>query len=390
MDKNAKAKVPAIRFKGFEGEWIDKKLKDVSSRFKSGEFLKAECISETGKYPVYGGNGLRGYTSTYNHNGLYTLIGRQGALCGNTSISTGKAFFTEHAIAVQANIENDTLFVFYKLGLMDLGQYSAQSAQPGLSVSNLIELEASFPNLLEQKQISKYFEELDNKLKCHQNRLAKLDNLKKVMLQKMFPQGDATVPEVRFKGFSGEWTECHLSAIANIIGGGTPSTSIPTYWGGDIDWYSPTEIGDSIYADGSVKKITQEGYENSSAKMLPAHRTILFTSRAGIGDVAILRREGCTNQGFQSLILNDGVEPYFVYSMAYLIKDYALKYASGSTFLEISSKQLGNMPLLLPSEQEQQRIGNYFRGLDELISLERVQLDKLKQIKQACLAGMFV
>src|SRR5690554_5922838 len=172
------------------------------------------------------------------------------------------------------------------------------------------------------------------------------------------------IPEIRFKEFEGEWEEKRLKDISDIIGGGTPSTFIPEYWDGKIDWYSPTEIGDKVYADGSVKKITSLGLTNSSAKILPKNKTILFTSRAGIGDMAILKKDGATNQGFQSFVLKNGIEPYFIYSAGHLIKTYALKHASGSTFLEVSGKTLGEMDLLIPSEYEQTKIGSFFQNLD--------------------------
>ncbi len=242
----------------------------------------------------------------------------------------------------------------------------------------------------EQTQIGTYFRELDRLIELNQRKYDKLLTLKKAMLQKMFPQSGATTPEIRFKGFSGEWVEKDLRELCEIVGGGTPSTMIREYWGGDIDWYSPTEIGDDVYAIGSTKKITQLGLTKCSARMLPSNKTILFTSRAGIGDMAILTKEGCTNQGFQSLVLYDDIDPYFIFSMGHLIKIHALKNASGSTFLEISSKQLGKMKILLPKEKEQKKIGSYFRTLDELISKNAIQLKKLKQIKSACLEKMFV
>ena len=99
------------------------------------------------------------------------------------------------------------------------------------------------------------------------------------------------------------WEQRKLGKIANIIGGGTPSTLVSRYWNGDINWYSPVEIGDKIFVSSSQKKITQLGYEKSSAKLLPIG-TVLFTSRAGIGKTAILLKEGCTNQGFQSIVPN--------------------------------------------------------------------------------------
>ena len=109
------------------------------------------------------------------------------------------------------------------------------------------------------------------------------------------------------------WKQRKLSDIALIVGGGTPSTNNPEYWDGEIDWYAPAEINGQIYADYSARKITKLGLEKSSAKILPAGKTVLFTSRAGIGKTAILRRPAATNQGFQSLVLNDEIDTYFVY-----------------------------------------------------------------------------
>ena len=178
--------VPEIRFTGFTDAWEQRKLEKLCSEFKSGESIKNENIKETGSYPVYGGNGLRGYTETYNHNGNFALIGRQGALCGNMNYSSGKAYFTEHAIAVAANAENCTQFLFYLLQLMNLGQYSDQSAQPGLAVNKLTKLETLVPLKKEQKKIRKIFNNLDNLITLHQRKLEKLQNIKKACLEKMF------------------------------------------------------------------------------------------------------------------------------------------------------------------------------------------------------------
>ena len=164
--------------------------------------------------------------------------------------------------------------------------------------------------------------------------------------------------------------------MAEIVGGGTPSTNIPEYWDGDIDWYAPAEINDQIYVDGSERKITKLGLEKSSAKILPADKTVLFTSRAGIGKTSILRRSGATNQGFQSMVLNDETNPYFVFSMSKFIKEEAERVASGSTFAEVSGKILGNLAFMFPTKKEQDKIGEYFSNLDNLITLH--------QRKQSC------
>lgn len=179
-------KIPKIRFEGFTGEWEQRKLGEVAQEFKSGNFLKADEIDIAGDYPVYGGNGLRGYTSTYNHDGEFALIGRQGALCGNMNYSVGKAYFTEHAVVVEADENNDTRFLYCMLDIMNLGQYSDQSAQPGLAVNKLIKLENFFPQKEEQQQIGWYFNTLDRLITLHQRKCNELKNIKKFMLQSMF------------------------------------------------------------------------------------------------------------------------------------------------------------------------------------------------------------
>ncbi|MCQ2027550.1 MULTISPECIES: restriction endonuclease subunit S [Clostridium] len=178
--------VPELRFPEFTDPWEQRKLGDMCDEFKSGSSILAKDICEQGEYPVYGGNGLRGYTATYNHDGIYALIGRQGALCGNMNKVYGKAYFTEHAVAVKANKNNNTDFLFFLLDKMNLRQYSGQSAQPGLAVNKLIELITLVPNCSEQKLIGIFFNKLDNLITLHQRKLDHLKEQKKALLQQMF------------------------------------------------------------------------------------------------------------------------------------------------------------------------------------------------------------
>ena len=198
----------------------------------------------------------------------------------------------------------------------------------------------------------------------------------------------AKVPAIRFAGFTDPWEQRKLVDIAEIVGGGTPDTNNSNYWDGDIDWYAPAELGNNIYVESSTRKITQAGFDSCSTKMLPADKTILFTSRAGIGNTAILRHSACTNQGFQSLVIGDA-DVYFVYSMSERIKKWAEEKASGSTFLEISGRQLETMPVNLPSLVEQQAIGSFFSHLDDLITLHQRKYDKLVIFKKSMLEKMF-
>jgi len=196
-------------------------------------------------------------------------------------------------------------------------------------------------------------------------------------------------PKIRFKGFTDTWEQRKLGKIANIIGGGTPSTLVSKYWNGDINWYSPVEIGDKIFVSSSQKKITQLGYEKSSAKLLPIG-TVLFTSRAGIGNTAILAKEGCTNQGFQSIVPNKKeIDSYFIYSMTNQLKEYGEKIGAGSTFAEVSGKQMEEMPINIPKLEEQCKISQLFEKIDNLITLHQSKYDKLVNVKKALLEKMF-
>ena len=206
----------------------------------------------------------------------------------------------------------------------------------------------------------------------------------------MIMQDNEKKPALRFKGFTDPWEQRKLGDVADIVGGGTPSTNNPNYWDGDIDWYAPAEIAGQIYFDSSQRKITEQGYENSSAKMLPPG-TVLFTSRAGIGKTAILSKKGCTNQGFQSIVPhNDELDSYFVFSRTDELKQYGELVGAGSTFVEVSGKQMAAMNLKMPTTiEEQQTIGRFFKRLDTLITLHQRKYEKLVNIKKSMLDKMF-
>ena len=228
------------------------------------------------------------------------------------------------------------------------------------------------PSKEEQSKIGRYFDSLDNLITLHQRKYDKLTKVKKSMLEKMFPKNGTNVPEIRFKGFTDAWEQRKLGELAEIVGGGTPSTSVNSYWDGDIDWYAPAEIGEQIYLESSQRKITEEGLNKSSAKILPIG-TVLFTSRAGIGKTAILLKEGCTNQGFQSIVPNKvKLDSYFIFTRSEELKRYGETVGAGSTFVEVSGKQMANMELMMPKTMlEQQQIGEYFANLDHLITLHQ-------------------
>ena len=274
----------------------------------------------------------------------------------------------------------------------ELNNRKSTSAQPGIYLGDLSEIPLDTPpNLKEQEEIGKFFSEINSLLTLHQRKYEKLLNIKKSMLEKMFPKEGEVVPEIRFKGFTGAWEERKLGDIADITGGGTPSTSNNDYWDGIINWYSPAEISNQIFLNSSQRKITELGYSSCSAKMLP-RGTVLFTSRAGIGKTAILSAEGCTNQGFQSIVPHaNELDSYFIFSRTHELKKYGEVVGAGSTFVEVSGKQMAAMTLMMPPKfNEQKMIGDFFKRLDSILTLHQRKLEMLKNIKQAFLDKMFV
>lgn len=178
--------VPNLRFPEFTNEWGNITIKEACSEFQSGKNIKAEMITGQGLYPVYGGNGLRGFTESYNHDGDYILIGRQGALCGNIRKVTGKTYVTEHAIAVCASKENETTFLQYLFQKMKLGQYSDQSAQPGLAVNKLLRLNINVPSKIEQAKIAKILSLIDERIITQNKIIEDLKKLKSAISERFF------------------------------------------------------------------------------------------------------------------------------------------------------------------------------------------------------------
>lgn len=180
-----------------------------------------------------------------------------------------------------------------------------------------------------------------------------------------------------------DWEVKTISQVGKIIGGGTPSTFNSAYWNGSVQWFTPAELSKAgKYVSKSERTITKLGVENCSAKILPAG-TILLTTRASIGTSAILKAPACTNQGFQSLVVNSENSNEFLYYLLSTKVDEMMSLASGSTFLEISPKKLGGIQLQIPSSRaEQTAIANVLSDMDTEIDALEQKLAKMRKIKQ--------
>lgn len=177
------------------------------------------------------------------------------------------------------------------------------------------------------------------------------------------------VPTLRFSQYHSDWTLCSLSDIANVVGGGTPDTADETLWNGDIQWFTPTEVGHSKYVSKSIRTISQNGLKKSSAKILPKG-SVLLSSRATVGECSIAQIDCTTNQGFQSLIPKTNVNNEFLYYLAQTKKRHFIKYASGSTFLEISNGEIKKTKCFVPQIEEQTKIAEFLSLIDRKLEVQ--------------------
>lgn len=257
-------------------EWKEYKIGDLFSHFKSGKGIKADEIYSSGKYPVFGGNGLRGYTNQNNFNGDCAIIGRQGAFCGNVRYFKGKAYMTEHAIVAVANENNNTRFLAYLLGLMKLGRFSGQSAQPGLSVTELTKQPIVVPSLSTQKRIASILSSLDDKIELNRRINENLEQQAQALFKSWFvdfgPFKDGKFVDSELGMIPEGWKVVNLLNIAELYDSfrrplssrdRAPMEKLYPYYGAtSVMDYVDNYIFDGIYLlmgeDGSV--INEKGY----------------------------------------------------------------------------------------------------------------------------------
>ena len=319
--------------------WNTVELRNLCSRLSSGKNIAAKDISGIGPYPVYGGNGIRGYTDTYNFDGECAIIGRQGAKCGNVRYFKGRAYMTEHAVVTCANDENNTRFLAYLLGTMQLGRLSGQSAQPGLSVKTLGIQEVNVPDLLTQRQISCLLGEFDDLIEHN-----------KVVNKNLEGQAQALYDNL----FTNVSFDATLADLGTVVGGSTPSKKHPEYYTDQgIAWITPKDLSNdsSKFIYHGENDITELGLSKCSATVMPTG-TVLFSSRAPIGYIAVAANPVATNQGFKSVIPNKDIGTAFIY---YFLKNNLTlieSMASGSTFKEISASVMKNVSAFIPIQDK--------------------------------------
>ena len=393
---NVEGLIPELRFPEFkkEEDWKFKTIDELCDILNNIRKPISSGDRKKGSYPYYGASGIIDYVDDFLFNVRLLLVGEDGAKWGayeNTAfLVEGKYWVNNHAHVLKPNLINEKLLESYLVKL-DLHPYITGAAPPKLTLGKLKEIPVPVPkNPKEQQKIASCLSSLDEVITAHSQKLELLKNHKKGLMQNLFPQEGETVPKFRFKEFEkdGEWVEKKLGEVGEFVGGGTPDTSIEGYWNGKIPWYTPTEVKNGNL-NSSIRKITEFGLKNSSAKLLPKG-TILITTRATIGDVAIADVQCTTNQGFQSLIVNDSEVNFFWFYWITQHKHELIKKASGSTFKEIGKNEIINIPTISPKNPiEQQKIASCLLSLDALITAQTDKIEQLKLHKKGLMQGLF-
>lgn len=331
-------------------------LGEVCSRLSSGKSIKAAEIFPAGKYPVYGGNGLRGYADRSNFEGECAIIGRQGAYCGNVRYFKGEAYMTEHAVVCQANEKADTYYLSALLSTLHLERLSGQSAQPGLAVGTLSVQEINLPSLETQRSIASILSSLDRKIELNNKINADLEEMAQAIFKNWFvdfePFKDGKFVDSELGKIPEGWKVGRLDEIADVVGGSTPSRAKPEYYTQKgIAWLTPKDLSNhpAVYTSRGEIDITEEGYNSTSTKLMPKG-TILFTSRAPIGYISIAQNDICTNQGFKSLVPKKA-GTCFLYCFLKYVTPVIENKSTGSTFKEASGSLMKSLQVIMPEQK---------------------------------------
>lgn len=396
---------PKIRFKGFEGEWKKVKIGDVAPltggfAFQSGQFKTSGVpiirISNILSSGIVGGDFV--YYNEFKGDSEFRLY-KGDVVIAMSGATTGKVATFE---ANDFGYQNQRVGKFSRTNLVNYELLSklvsapnfqkkiisklTSSAQPNASSKDIDSIDLVVPEETEeQRALASYFTSLDAQIAASTSRLSSLKQIKAASLLNMFPQKGETVPRVRFKGFEGEWVRQRLGDISASFSGGTPAVSVSDYYGGNIPFIRSGEI----HENRTQLCITQAGLNNSSAKIVEKGTILYALYGATSGDVGISKLRGAINQAILAIEPTKDIDNFFLAGFLQSYKNRIINELLQGGQGNLSGSLVKKILLAIPSLPEQRAIASYFTALDAQITLHRERLEKLKQIKAACLEKMF-
>ncbi|HIC7193372.1 TPA: restriction endonuclease subunit S [Enterococcus faecalis] len=399
-------KSPQLRFEGFTDDWEERKLGTIYD-FGKGKGLPLESFIYSSNNPAIAYGHL--YTKysevisevfwSSNDNGV---LSKDNDLLfpGSSTVPNG----TAQANAITLNnvkLGGDIIIGRPKEGVGVLSTFMSyqinsqrQKLFPiivGTTITHMYGKDISKLNFFitdysEQEKIASFFKQLDATITLHQRKLDLLKEQKKGFLQKMFPKNGAKVPELRFAGFADDWEERKLGEFTTSFSGGTPSAGNSSYYKGDIPFIRSGEIN----SDKTELFLTEDGLKNSSAKMVSVGDILYALYGATSGEVGISQINGAINQAILAIKPIGGYSSHFIMQWLKLQKQKIIdKYLQGGQG-NLSGSIVKDLILNIPNFEEQQKIGSFFKQLDNTIALHQRKLDLLKEQKKGFLQKMFV
>lgn len=337
----------------------------------------AQREKRKGNYRYYGAQGIIDYIDDFIFDGTYLLIAEDGENLKSkkqniAQVVNGQFWVNNHAHIVTGNGLCDTHYLCYLINSMDLSGYITGSAQPKLSQANLNAVTLLLPQIDVQKKIVGYLGKIDEKIEIN-----------KQINENLEQQAQAYFEELFVVNADPNWPECTLSDIGSIVAGGTPSKSKSEYYADQgIAWITPKDlsIDKSKFISHGENDISELGFSKSSTKKMPAG-TVLFSSRAPIGYIAIAQNELTTNQGFKSVIPNENIGTSYVYFLLKNLLPTIEGMASGSTFKEISGAGMKSVPTVMPDVNIIQLFNNFCEPIfkeQEVLEAENRRLSALR------------
>ncbi|MDP2526479.1 restriction endonuclease subunit S [Maribacter dokdonensis] len=375
-------KSPEVRFDGFKEDWIEHELSEVID-LNSGRDYKHLA---KGSIPVYGTGGyMLSVNQSLSQESDAIGIGRKGTI-DKPYILKAPFWTVDTLFYAIPKDDYDLNFINSIFKKINWKEKDESTGVPSLSKITINSIKVITPDYCEQRKIGALFSNIDSLIKNHQTQLTKLKNLKKAMLVKMFPQEGATVPEIRFKGFDGEWEEKCLNNICDTYSGGTPLVGIVEYYNGKIPFIRSGEIN----RNKTELYISEKGLKESSAKLVEKGTIMYALYGATSGEVGISKLNGAINQAILAIQPYEGYNNIFICEWLKREKSRII-----STYLQggqgnLSGNIIKNLIIYFPCEAEQNKIGTYFKNIDLMIKNHQEQLKKLNNIKKACLNKMFV
>ena len=379
--------------------WEEKRIKDIAF-LQSGNSITAMDIAEEGKYPVYGGNGLRGYTNNYTNDGDYVLIGRQGALCGNINYAYGKFYATEHAVVVYTKNEEITYWLGETLKAANLNRLSMTAAQPGLAVSTLNIQFIPYPPRKERIRIANYLAEkcteIDTQVSLLTSKRDAYLRLKKSIINHAVTHG--LNPNVKMKDSGIEWIGevpehwevKRMKELSAISSGTTPKSGEDKYYENGIHpWLNTSDVQDCVINEAKFS-ITDKALNDYSVLKYYPIGTILIAMYGGgtIGNVALMNISATINQACCAIVSNEKLLlPKYLFCYLKCYKKKIISLGFGGTQVNLSQAIIAQLPVVLPPLPEQRAIATYLDDkcakIDTIVSNLDKQISRYADLKRS-------